>query len=433
MNKRILIISYYWPPSAGSGVQRWLKFAKYLPSYGWDPVIYTPENPDFKITDQGLLNDLPDDIEVLKTPIWEPYALAKKFSGDKKINTGIVGDGPKLSKKKKLMNWVRGNFFIPDPRVFWVKPSIKYLSKYLAEHPVDAIVTTGPPHSMHLIGLGLKKQLDIHWLVDIRDPWSKLDFLDTFYLSKRSRKKYQKLEQKVMEACDGVLATSPSMIQMLEPFDSKKFKAITNGFDPSDIKKRSTNAITAKASLPAKTIKMYHAGLLNQVRNPTRLWEAIDHFNQQSSQKIKLHLAGMIDQRVLNDIEKHTHIATNIEAYKSHEEVLEDYQNSDVLLLLVNNTDNAKVNIPGKLFEYLANQKPIIMIGAQDSDAAKILANYPFAKVFSYKESIDFNDFLNDEEWLRQSINNEDVKQFTRLSLTGELVQWIESSLREKQ
>ncbi len=429
MNKRILIISYYWPPSAGSGVQRWLKFAKYLPEYGWSPVIYTPENPDFKISDEGLLKDIPSSVEVIKRPIWEPYALAKKISGEKKINTGIVGDGVKLSRKKKLMNWVRGNLFIPDPRVFWVKPSINHLLNYLSEHPVDVIVSTGPPHSMHLIGLGLKKKLNKPWIVDIRDPWSKLDFLDTFYLNSFSRNRYQRLEQKVLDACDGVLATSPSMIEMLRSFSTQKFKAITNGFDQNDIRIKKSKQSLSPRNESKKYIKIYHAGLLNQVRNPTNLWKAIQQFNEHSATKIMLHLAGMIDPKVLNEVANYPDIELKKEDYKSHDEVLDDYQESDILLLLVNNTDNAKVNIPGKLFEYLANKKPIIMIGSKESDAAKILRPYNHTKIFDYEEEIDLYAFLSDPSWLSQDVADDSFKHYSRHALTGNLVSWIETNL----
>ena len=120
--KRVLIICYYWPPSAGSGVQRWLKFTKYLPQYGWQPVVYTPENPDFSIKDESLLIDIPKEAEIIKTPIWEPYAIAKKFSGEKQLNRGVIGEGSSNTFRKRLMNWVRGNIFIPDPRIFWRKP-----------------------------------------------------------------------------------------------------------------------------------------------------------------------------------------------------------------------------------------------------------------------------------------------------------------------
>ena len=160
MNKRVLIITYYWPPSGGAGVQRWLKFAKYLPSAGWQPVIYTPENPELAVEDPSLANDIPAEAEIIKTNIWEPYDWYKKLTGKKgkTINAGFSNEGKKAGILEKSAIWLRGNLFIPDARKFWIQPSTRFLSSYLKKHPVDAIISTGPPHSMHLIALGLKQQ-----------------------------------------------------------------------------------------------------------------------------------------------------------------------------------------------------------------------------------------------------------------------------------
>ena len=171
--KRVLIITYYWPPSGGSGVQRWVKFAKYLPDEGWQPVIYTPENPELKATDRTLEAEIPTEAEIVKTHIIEPYEIYRKLMGKGGASNEVNPiHGGRKSWKQKLSLFVRGNFFIPDPRVMWVRPSVRFLKKYLKDHPVDAIVTTGPPHSMHLIGLRLSKATGIPWLADFREvPW----------------------------------------------------------------------------------------------------------------------------------------------------------------------------------------------------------------------------------------------------------------------
>ena len=154
--KKVLIITYYWPPAGGPGVQRWVKFVKYLRDFGIDPIIYTPENPTYPILDPHIATDIPEDLTLLKTKIFEPYALASLFSREKtqKISAGIIPTR-KPSLLDKLLLWIRGNLFIPDARVLWVRPSVKYLSEYLTEHPIDTIITTAPPHSLHLIGLRL--------------------------------------------------------------------------------------------------------------------------------------------------------------------------------------------------------------------------------------------------------------------------------------
>ncbi len=158
--KRVLILTYYWPPSGGAGVQRWLKFVKYLREFGWEPIVYTAENPEAPADDDSLEKDIPQNLTILKTPIWEPYDLYKKFTGqasNDRVNAGFLHEKEKPAWSEKLSVWIRGNFFIPDARRFWIKPSIRFLQRYLKTCPVDAIVSTGPPHTMHMIGMGLKK------------------------------------------------------------------------------------------------------------------------------------------------------------------------------------------------------------------------------------------------------------------------------------
>lgn len=417
--KRVLIITYYWPPSAGSGVQRWLKLSKYLPEHGWQPVIYTPENPDFDLKDDTLLRDVSPHCEIVKRRILEPYHLAKMLTGKKKLNTGIVTKKEKQSRLSRMMNWVRGNLFIPDPRVIWVKPSIRFLKKYLKENPVDAIITTGPPHSMHLIGLGIKRALGIPWVVDIRDPFSKLDFLDTFNVSDRSRKKYQKMEQVILSTCDNVIATSYSMPEMLEDFDVSKFKTITNGFDSEDFEglQRSTSDATYLSSYT-----IYHAGLLNALRNPRHLWTAISNVKNLD---IKIQLVGTIDPSVIEIIKSSIGDRQELvlEGYKSHDEVLQDYKRADVLLLLVNESYNSKVNIPGKLFEYLAMGKTIIAIGKPTDDAIKLISDLGFA-TFDYSHQITSDELV--DACSRKPIH-QDIDMYSRKSTASVLARLLEA------
>jgi len=364
-----------------------LKFAKYLPKHGWQPVIYTPENPDFDVRDESLLKDIPEEAEILKRPIWEPYAIGRKLTGEKGLNKGIVGEGSNPSMKKKFMNWFRGNFFIPDPRVYWRNPSVKFLQNYLKDHPVDLMITTGPPHSMHLIGLDLKKKVNIPWIADFRDPWSQLDFLDTFYVSPRNRKRYEHMESNVLDQCDRVLATSYSMPECLLPFDQSKFVCITNGYDTDDFTQPSNE------DNKNEDLIIYHAGLLNKFRNPVKLWHALNMICEKDAhinEHLKLHFVGNIDQQVIQSINEYPNLKDKmiVEGYKTHHEVLQDYQKSTILLLLVNNSLNAKVNIPGKLFEYFAVSKPILAIGAKDADAIQLVRQTKTGVSFEYDETM---------------------------------------------
>ncbi|MEQ8423858.1 MAG: glycosyl transferase, partial [Cyclobacteriaceae bacterium] len=201
-NKKVLIITYYWPPSGGSGVQRWLKFVKYLTRMGWEPYVYTPENPSFTIKDPSLDKDVPNSVEVLKLPIWEPYQLffwLQGIAGKRKTQQSDLISTGKKSLFQKVSSWIRGNFFIPDARIYWVKPSVTFLSGFIGANQIGRIITTGPPHSIHLIGLKLKKKLpEIQWIADFRDPWSEWDLLDTLSLTSWARSRHRKLERSVL-------------------------------------------------------------------------------------------------------------------------------------------------------------------------------------------------------------------------------------------
>ena len=147
--KKVLIITYYWPPSGGAGVQRWLKFVKYLPKFGWEPIVFTVQNGEYPVIDNSLVNDVSSNLQVIKSPIWEPYSIYKKLTGRKKeetINSGFLIESEKSKFIENIGKWVRGNFFIPDARKFWIKPSVKTLSNFLIKHPVDIITSSGPPH-----------------------------------------------------------------------------------------------------------------------------------------------------------------------------------------------------------------------------------------------------------------------------------------------
>lgn len=415
--KKVLIISYYWPPAGGSGVQRWLKFAKYLPQYGWNPIIYTPENPYFEVKDTALLNGIPNEVEVWKTPIWEPYALKDKIfgKGSKSQSAGVISN--KRSLKNKVLNWIRGNIFIPDPKVYWVKPSIKVLSKKIEKEGITHIVSTGPPHSMHLIALGLKRKIpNLKWIADFRDPWSELDLLDEFHLSNSARKKHQKLEKEVLKAADVTLTVSESWVQDLKRLGEQEVQFITNGFDESDFE--------LKPKTNGKFI-IGHYGLLNHLRNPKNLWKALDVLCREYPEfntKLEIHLSGNIDKEVLHEVESYPMLSGKLKqlGYLSHAEVLTEYNEADVLLLLLFNSKSGAGNYPGKIFEYFAAQKPILAFGPKESDTKKLISATNAGLYFTYEESEIKNSIM---ELYQQKLQfkNTNVSQFSRLNLTAEL------------
>jgi glycosyltransferase involved in cell wall biosynthesis len=372
--KKVLIITYYWPPTGGAGVQRWLKFSKYFREFGWEPIIYTPSNPDFPINDDTLLKDVPSDLTVLKTKITEPYDFYRKIMGKKKnetVNQGFLSEGKENSFLQSLMIWVRGNFFIPDARVFWIKPSIAYLSDYIKQHKIDAIISTGPPHSMHLIAQGLKQKNNLPWIADFRDPWTQIDFYSQLRLSKYADNKHKKLENQVLTQADKVVTISPSCGTDLEKLGGRKVDVITNGFDTDDF-----NTIASDTKL-FEGFVLHHTGALNKDRNPYTLWKVLGDLCKENSDLKKdlvLKFTGKTDTIVFDSLKQHG-LDTNSQKtdYLPHSQIVKAMVQSPVLLLPLNNTPNNKGVLSGKLFEYLASKRPILGIGMPDGDAAVIL------------------------------------------------------------
>ncbi len=431
-SKKILIITYYWPPAGGPGVQRWLKFAKYLPEFGWEPTIYTPENPSYPLLDESLEKDVPKDIEIVKAKIWEPYQLAEKLNkSNKKFKAGQFDVGKNQSLKSKISIWVRGNFFIPDARVFWVKPSIKFLSKYVRKNRFDAFVTTGPPHSLHLIGLGLKKEFpNLKWIADFRDPWTEISYYKHLKLTKSSDKKHRDLEKEVFKTADITLATSYTDAENFRKSGANAI-CITNGFDIDDsgtpsLKKQKTNQ--------QKFILSY-IGVLEQLRNPNVLWEVLNDVlkeNKGFEKDFQLKFAGRIDDQILQKIEDSTlknHIV-NL-GYISHDKAVEEMYSSDVLLI-TNFPENAsKGIIPGKIFEYLATGNSILSFGPENADVETILNETSTGKHFSYSDKYAVREYIEllYNKWKKQtdSGNSSNIENYSRKSLTKELVKVLES------
>ncbi len=422
-NKRVLIITYYWPPSGGGGVQRWLKMSKYLPKYGWTPVVLTPENPDFELKDDSLLNDVSSNAEILKLPIWEPFGLYRKLMGKKAVQKQGVVESMDASFLGKLSRWIRGNWFIPDPRIFWVRPAVNYLTKYLVKHPVDVIITTGPPHSMHLIGMEVKRRTAVKWVADFRDPWTDWDVLPQLNLNKKSWKTHKKLEHQVMHNADVVLTVTKNLAKRLEKTGGiAKVEIITNGFDAEDFD-LSENAKPNK-------FKIAHVGLLNGGRNPELLWEVLNELcseQEEFKNQLEVVLAGTIEQSVRDSIESFEVLNSKVSVpdYLAHNEVLDLYQQSAVLLLLVNNTSNSSWILPGKLFEYFSAQKPILALGQLESEANDVLQECGYESFLTYddKDQIKkrvsslFKNYKNEHS----SINSDLINKYERKKLTNDL------------
>ena len=439
--KRLLIITYYWPPAGGSGVQRWLKFVKYLSKNNFYCTVYTPENPEMPVIDNSLLKDIPSqNLQVIKTKIFEPYTAYKTLTGrssKEKITVSFLKEySSKTSFAEKLSKWIRGNCFIPDAKMFWIKPSARFLSNYLKHHQVDAIISTGPPHSMHLIALHLKNKFpNISWIADFRDPWTNIDFLNDLYLTNYSKKKHQQLEKKVVQTADAVISVSPTLTEELKALDSKhpeKFYTLTNGFDEEDYK----DILPSNNEHKEKQFILTYAGLIPPNRNPKVLWQALHLLAKENKlhNHFKVQLIGKADASVKEsiqqwDIEQYIQYVN----YLPHSEALIKEAQADALLLIVNEAPNSKGILTGKLFEYLALQKPILAIAPKDGDAAKIIEQTKAGIVVEPYNVNEMKDaVLQLIEGKVPSPPKSNVLQYSRENLTLQLIDIINKHLYNK-
>lgn len=426
MCKKVLIISYYWPPAGGPGVQRWLKFTKYLPEFGIEPHVYIPENPSYPILDPSLVDEINPKIKIIKKPIWEPYRLAEKLT---KKNKDFKAGQFETSKKQGILSrvsvFIRGNFFIPDARMFWIKPSTKFLEKYMNEYDIDTLVTTGPPHSMHLIGLGLKqiKKDKIKWIADFRDPWTQISYYSQLKLTQRSDQKHKEMEKEVFQNADLILSTSYTDKENFKKLGAKNVECITNGFD-SEVN---------RADEPPSVFTISYVGMLETLRNPTNLWKVLAELildNPTFASQFCLKLVGKISDSIIEELNNSAlkNNWVNI-GYLPHVESIKEMNNSNLLLLTNFNNIKSKGIIPGKLFEYLATGKTILSIGPQNADVEKILIETESGKHFTYNDHDHLKQFILTEfkSWKSNTahVPSAKISNFHRKFLTEKLIKYL--------
>lgn len=422
--RKVLVITYYWPPAGGPGVQRWLKFVKYLRDFDVEPVLYIPENPHYPLIDNTFLKDIPNDLVIYKHPIKEPYRLASFFSSKKtkRISSGII-QSKDQSFIEKMFLWVRGNLFIPDARKFWVKPSVNYLRGVLEKEGIDTIITTGPPHSVHLIGYYLKQTKAVNWIADFRDPWTTIGYHKKLKLTSSAKRKHKLLESKVLKSADKIIVTSATTKKEFEQITEQPIKVITNGYD-SEIS--STQKLDEKFTIS-------HIGSMLTGRNPVKLWQVLsDLLKNNIDFKNALHLQfiGVISDDVLqslNDFGLQTHF--KVVGYVSHEKALEFQKTSQILLLVeIDSLDTIGI-IPGKLFEYMAAKRPILGVGPKNWEVADIVNDTKSGCIFEYSDDIALKNVILD--WFTQYqkgelfVTSKDIEQYSRRELTRKLAEYI--------
>ena len=427
-NKKVLILTYYWPPAGGAGVQRWLKFVKYLSPMGYDLHVYTAKNAESPANDDSLLKDIPENVTIIKKPIWEPFNIYKKLTQKKgSFNAGFLNEEKKEKKSimEKLSMFVRANVFVPDAKMFWIRPSTKFLKKYIIEENIELVISSGPPHSLHLIALQLKKETKVKWIADFRDPWTNIDFYKELPMLSWIDKKQHSLEKKVLNTADKILVVGNEMKkEFLEISPSAKVEVITNGYDTSI---REDEAVFEKFTIT-------HIGSINPDRSHESFFLAISKFleeNQNAKKQFCLKLVGKVDFDARELISKYElQKYTEFISYLPYDELSGIQEQSHILYLPINNTPNAKGILTGKFFEYLAAKRFVLAQGPINGDIAQILAETNAGEIFDFQDmdgiknkiSILYHNFEKGE----YSFKGKNFGKYSRKTLSEDLSNCIQ-------
>jgi hypothetical protein len=374
LKRKVLIISYYWPPSGGISVLRCLRFAKYLAEFGMRPIVYTAYNPCYVSEDSFNFKDIPLGIDVIKYPIFEPYYFFNFISGrtNNKLNNPVYIRDRKLNFIDKLSIWMRGNVFIPDAKVFWVLPSIIFLVNFFRKkEKLEAIISDGPPHTNNVIGSILAKRFKTNHIVDFQDPWTQVDYMNMMFVSKISMRLHSYLESYVIGNASAVCTVSKSWKNDLEELGAKNVEVVYYGYEESDF-----------GNLESKidsNFSIVHAGLLGYDRLPLVFLKALRDLCELDcdfANSLQLIFIGKIDIEVKEFVIRNNLLDNFIHIDNlNRDKVLERISKSHLLLLLLNKASNVKGRIPGKLFEYLRVKRPILSLGKRGTDVEEII-NY---------------------------------------------------------
>lgn len=425
MRQKVLIITYYWPPSGGAGVQRNLKFAKYLSQMDIEPIVITVDDKkaSYPVSDETLLKDVPASLKVYRTNSSEPLSIISKLLGKDKIPHAGFANQKKGKPLNRLMRWVRGNFFIPDARKGWVKYAYAKACEVIAKENIKTVIISSPPHSSQLIGLKLKKKFDIKWIADMRDPWTDVYYYNDLLPGDSARKKDKAYELEVLEKSDAIVVVSDDMKRLFASKGSKvngdKIHVIPNGFDEDDF--------NVKAEIPADKFVITYAGTIADSYKPEIFFKVMKEIiSSNKEKKIEIQFIGSSAATVRSYADKYG-VSNNINfiSYVTHSEAVNYMMSSNALLLVIPEVANNKGIITGKLFEYLAAQRPIIALGPEDGDAGKIIADCKAGKMFARNKEIALREYISSLINMPGFPKNELYKKYSRKELTAELKKLI--------
>ena len=422
--KKLLVIVYYWPPCGGVGVQRWLRFLKYLTRYGWEPTVLTTSNGDYPAIDESLLKDIPEEIKIIRTKT-PTFGGVYKKAGESKVPYGSLEINSADSPFKKLSIWIRLNLVIPDARKIWNRFAYSSARKELLTNKYDAVITTGPPHSTHLIGLKLKRKYNINWIADFRDPWTQMGYLKSVKRLKLTSYLDKQLENRVVQTCDSVIAVSQKIIADLN-CSSDKIHLITNGFDPHDymeiIKKRIDD-----------NFNLNYFGTLPPESNPISVLKAVIQLNKKGITDIKMNFWGNISKKLIEQLNKLDNSEiVKFQQHISHRKAIEMMSNSSMLLLMINNVKNNEGIITAKIFEYMGSGTTILGVGPTESEPAKILQETGSGKMFKYNKVNEIADHIENvyKLWKQgKETRSKDIDKYSFVNLTKKLDAVLETHI----
>lgn len=402
--KKVLLITYYWPPAGGPGVQRVLYFVKYLREFGWEPVVYTVEKGEYHNIDNSFEDEIPEGIVVLKTPVREPHQFYKRLVGKNKEETlkpVVITEKTERPFLQKLAVWIRGNFFIPDARMWWIRPSVRYLHKYLNDHPVDAIVTSSPPQSVHLIGKKVSSRMQIPWIADFRDPWTGVNYFEELNLSRWAEQKHRRMEKEVLQTAEKVISVGWSMASDFERISNRPIQVITNGYEKPDTEFQMNPTYE-------DPMRILYIGSLSRKRNPETFWVSLHRWVKAKGltpQNINFLFVGNVEATVFEFLDKiGLGSYYSKKSYVPHNEVWKYLSEADLLLLI--GIPEKKDILTGKVFEYLVTRKPIFAISPQEGDISRLIKE---------SEAGLNSDFEDEDQLMRNFIKMYDLYEESKL------------------
>ena len=421
--KKVLIITYYWPPSGGAGVQRWLKFSKYLPEFGCQPVILTVDErqASYAQTDYSLLQEVSPDLKVFKTKTFEPYNLYRKLTNKKEIPYGGFSNQKKITLFEKLSRFVRGNFFIPDPRKGWNSYALQKALELIRTEKIETVITSGPPQSTHLIGVKIKQLTGIKWIADFRDPWTDIYYYKDLYLSRLAARYDKKLEKKVLSEADKIITVSGEVGKLLLnkiPGSEAKIVVIPNGYDESDFKD--------VAIIKNDCFTIAYVGTISASYRIGGFIDAISLLPGNIREQIKIRFVGNVPDEILQLFHlKNLGSMVEVLGYIPHEMAVAQMVNASMLLMAIPDSPDNKGIVTGKFFEYLAAGRPILAIGPLGGDVDHLVQKCTAGKLFSYDEKekmqlhiLEVFDLYRNGLFLNETTGTD---RFTRRNLTKEL------------